>query len=189
MFRRIIFTPIVFVLSTFVFMSTEISSTLSNGTEDEIDTLITGATHGQETGLPLPRFVSLKTNRTNMRIGPSFDHRISWVFVKPKIPVEIIQEFEVWRYIRDADGEKGWVHRRMLSSERHAIVAPWAPDEYVSVHKQPAESSAKAAKLQSGVYSDILECSNEWCRVKGRNYHGWVKSDLLWGIYPGEAFE
>ena len=152
-----------------------------------IDRLIAGAIQGKETGLPLPRFVSLKAKRTNMRVGPSFDHRISWVFVKPGVPVEVIQEFDVWRLIRDADDQEGWVHKSLLSSNRVAIVAPWSRGEsYVNVHKNPLRNAAKTAKLQSGVYAEIVSCEGSWCELEGRNYAGWVPAAELYGVYPGE---
>ena len=152
----------------------------------DIDSLIVGAIQGKETGLPLPRFVSLKAKRTNMRVGPSFDHRISWVFVKPGVPVEVIQEFEVWRLIRDSEFQEGWVHKALLSSNRVAIVAPWSKDAYVDMHKAPLRNAAKTAKLQSGVYAEIVNCEDSWCQLEGVNYAGWVPAEQLYGVYPGE---
>jgi len=39
------------------------------------------------TGLPVPRYVSLKTDRVNLREGPSKDHRTAWVFQRAGLPV------------------------------------------------------------------------------------------------------
>lgn len=180
-------TQLIFVLSIFAFLSNDISSTQAGEKSAGIDDLIAGAIQGTDTGLPLPRFVSLKTKRTNMRIGPSLDHRISWVFVKPGVPVEVVQEFEVWRRIRDADGQEGWVHKVMLSYKRKAIVAPWAGEKYFPLHKKPLSESRETAKLQSGVYSDIESCRDEWCQVSGNNYSGWVRKNNLWGVYADES--
>src|SRR5579862_1129586 len=41
---------------------------------------VTGLQTGSVTGLPVPRYVSLKTNRVNLREGPSMDHATTWVF-------------------------------------------------------------------------------------------------------------
>lgn len=185
---RSFFAQLLLVLSVFVFLSNDISSIRAAETGKGIDNLITGAIEGKETGLPLPRFVSLKGSRTNMRIGPSFDHRVSWVYVKRGVPVEVIQEFEVWRQIRDSDGQEGWVHKAMLSARRTAIVAPWArqKEEYFPLYRDPDQKAGKMAKLQAGVYSDVEECENGWCKISGTAYRGWVKEDQLWGVYPGE---
>lgn len=188
------FAKVFFVLSVFLILSNDVFPTWANEPAstkpepitDQIDSLITSAIEGAETGLPIPRFVSLKGKRTNMRIGPSFDNRISWVYVKPGVPVEVIQEFEIWRHIRDADGQEGWVHKSMLSSRRTAIVAPWASGEYFPLMKEPDETARKAAKLQAGVYADIESCTEQWCRINTSNYSGWVQKKILWGVYEGE---
>ena len=156
---------------------------------DPIDNLITGAIQGSETGLPLPRFVSLRGKRTNMRIGPSLDHRVAWVYVKPGVPVEIIREFEVWRQIRDAEGQEGWVHKAMLSSRRMAIIAPWENNIFIELLKEPSDHAPAAAKLQAGVYSELEKCKENWCRIRGNQYSGWVKANQLWGVYEGETIE
>lgn len=181
-----------FVLSLSAFVSFNIQASKADDTKGDIDVLITGAIQGKETGLPLPRFVSLKGNRTNMRVGPSFDHRIAWVYVKKGVPVEVIQEFEIWRKIRDADGQEGWVHKALLSHRRAAIVAPWERSEevkYFPLYKKPTPKASMAAKLEAGVYSKLEECKKEWCKISGFNYSGWVRGENLWGVYPGESIE
>ena len=77
-------------------------------------------------GLPVPRFVSLKAGRVNVRVGPGEDYKIAWVFTKPGLPIEVIQEYDTWRRIRDSDGTMGWVFQSLLSGKRTAVVAPWA---------------------------------------------------------------
>jgi len=76
------------------------------------------------TGLPVPRYVSLKTDRVNLREGPSKDHRTAWVFQRAGLPVEIIAEYETWRRIRDSEGTEGWVLHSLLSGRRTALVMP-----------------------------------------------------------------
>ena len=74
-------------------------------------------------GLPVPRFVSLKSGRVNVRVGPGEDYKIAWVFVKSGLPIEVVQEFDNWRQIRDSDGATGWVFQSLLSGKRTAVVA------------------------------------------------------------------
>ncbi len=78
--------------------------------------LAAGETAGPVTGLPVPRYVSLKTDRVNLREGPSKEHRTSWVFQRAGLPVEITAEFETWRRIRDSEGAEGWVLHSLLSA-------------------------------------------------------------------------
>ena len=82
-----------------------------------------------KSGLPVPRFVSLKAGRVNVRVGPGEDYKVAWVFTRPALPVEIIQEFDTWRRIRDSDGSVGWVFHSLLSGKRTAVVAPWTTGE------------------------------------------------------------
>src|SRR5579871_6461730 len=75
------------------------------------------------TGLPLPRFASLKSDHVNVRGGPDKDHDVAWIYTRPSLPVEITAEFENWRKIRDRDGSEGWVYHTLLSGKRTAYVA------------------------------------------------------------------
>ena len=77
---------------------------------------------GRSTGLPLPRFVSLAAERVNVRFGPGKQYPVNWMFARQGLPVEIIEEFDTWRKIRDHDGEEGWVHSSLLSSRRTIMV-------------------------------------------------------------------
>ena len=76
-------------------------------------------------GLPLPRFVSIKAKRVNMRVGPGQEYAVDWMYLTPGLPVEIVQEFENWRRVRDSDGAEGWIYQSLLTGKRTAIAAPW----------------------------------------------------------------
>ena len=86
---------------------------------------------GTVTGLPIPRFVSLKASEVNARVGPGPDYQIAWVFKRAGLPVEVLAEFESWRQVRDSDGVTGWVAAPLLSARRTAIVAPWIKEHTV----------------------------------------------------------
>ncbi len=137
-------------------------------------------------GYPLPRFVSLKSNAVNVRKGPGKNYGIAWRFVRAGLPVEIIQEFETWRKVRDSDGAEGWIHQSLLSGRRTAIVAPWAKGERFNAHADASETARVTAILESGVVTDVVRCREGWCDVRGDNYEGWVEQNSLWGVYPNE---
>lgn len=151
-----------------------------------------GAAKGAS-GLPLPRFVSLKSKRVNMRIGPSTDYAVSRMYMKSGMPVEIIQEYENWRRIRDADGTEGWVNRALLSGERTAVAAPWmrgkGKDVYVNMRRDAQSGASVIARLEPGVVFRIGECNGDWCRAEAGQASGWVSQGEIWGAYPGEAFK
>lgn len=140
-------------------------------------------------GLPIPRFVSLKASRVNVRNGPGEDHKIAWVFTRPGLPIEIIQEFDTWRRIRDSDGTVGWVFQSLLSGRRTAVVSPWSSDEPRPIRASASPEAAITAYLSPGVMADIDRCSDGWCRLSGENFRGWIAQDQLWGVYPDEEVD
>ena len=144
-------------------------------------------------GLPLPRFVTLKSKRVNLRIGPGTEYAATWMYMKVGLPVEIIQEYDNWRQIRDADGTEGWVNQSLLSGARAAIAAPWMKGKgekvFVNMRREALPSSTVTAKLEPGVMVNISECNGAWCLAKSDGAEGWVAQSEIWGAYPGEAFK
>jgi SH3-like domain-containing protein len=141
---------------------------------------------GQSTGLPLPRFVSLKYNEANLREGPSTDHRTTWIYQRAGLPVEVTAEFDVWRRVRDSEGTEGWVQQTLLSGRRTALVEPWKKGDVLNLHAEPAENSALTARLQAGVQVNVKSCDGKWCRVSGDDFDGYIAQSGLWGVYPNE---
>jgi SH3-like domain-containing protein len=151
---------------------------------------------GKATGLPIPRYASLKSDRVNLREGPSKDHRTSWVFQRAGLPVEIVAEFETWRRIRDAEGTEGWVLHSLLSGRRTALVMPWVKAEAgaITVHEGADERAAVVARIEAGVIANVKQCTGSWCRIvlavpNARDIAGYIRQDRLWGVYPNERLE
>ncbi len=141
---------------------------------------------GPVSKLPLPRFVSLKSDRVNLHEGPSKEHPTRWVYQRAGLPVEITAEFEIWRRIRDSEGGEGWVLHSLLSGRRTALVAPWKKEPLVLTaadHQQPV------AKLSPGVIALLKSCDGDWCRLQGPGFDGYMKQENLWGVYPGEKIQ
>lgn len=146
---------------------------------------------GSVTGLPVPRYVSLKSDRVNLREGPSKEHRTSWVFQRAGLPVEITAEFETWRRIRDADGSEGWVLHSLLSGRRTALVSPWVktPGTTLTLHERAGDNAEIVARLQPGVIANVKSCSGSWCRVVIERVDGYLRQERLWGVYPNEKVD
>jgi SH3-like domain-containing protein len=140
-------------------------------------------------GLPIPRFVTLKTNKVNVRKGPSSDHAVAWVFQRKGMPVEITAEFENWRKIRDSDGSEGWILQHMLSGRRFAMAATWAKDKYVALHDDELATSGTVANLSPGAIAQVKSCDGDWCYMITDDYEGYAKQTELWGVYPGEIVD
>lgn len=145
---------------------------------------------GPATGLPVPRYVSLKSGRINVRRGPGDDYPIEWVFEKKGLPVEITAESDRWRRIRDREGDIGWVWHSMLDGRRTAIVENRAGDgRPLALHVEPNASSGVVAYAEPGVVAQLASCKPGWCELKASGYEGWIERSALWGVYPNETFE
>jgi len=161
-------------------------------------------------GLKIPRYVSLKSDRVNLRQGPGTEYPIAWVFRRAGLPVEVIREFEGWREIRDADGTTGWVLAAMLSGRRTAVILPWeksgdakgggkeegkGKEERKSEEETAAatlryddsERSRPVAQVEAGVLASIISCDGRWCRVSIGAFRGYIEQKKLWGAYQGEV--
>ncbi len=140
-------------------------------------------------GLPVPRFVSLKADRVTVRGGPDKDHDVSWIYTRVGWPVEITAEFENWRRIRDADGSEGWVYHSLLSGKRTGAVQMKAKTDLAPLHAKPDDGSPVTARLQVGVLGTVKRCTGTWCEISGDGFSGWIAQNELWGVYPNEKFE
>ncbi|MBN8958560.1 MAG: aspartyl-trna synthetase [Rhizobiales bacterium] len=146
---------------------------------------------GQSSGLPVPRFVSLKSDRVNVRGGPTKDHEVTWIFTRAGLPVEVTAEFDNWRRIRDSEGQEGWVYHSLLSGRRMAVVEPNSKQKgpLYALHDSASEKSAVAAQLEAGVLAQVKKCTGTWCRIAGNGFDGWIEQYRLWGVYPNEKVD
>jgi len=142
--------------------------------------------------LPLPRFASMRNAESNVRTGPGTQYPIDWVFVRQGMPVEIVQEFDNWRMIRDREGVGGWVHSSQLSGLRTAIVTG---DGLVPLLAEPRSDAGLVARIETGVIGTIVECplsqgtSDRYCHLEMQGHDGWVAREHIWGVYATEAVE
>lgn len=133
-----------------------------------------------------PRFASLKSDRVNVRQGPSRDHSVAWVFTRAGLPVEVTAEFEIWYRIRDSEGAEGWVLKSLVSGRRTALVAPWIKGKTFEMLAKGVAGSEVRASLEAGVIVTLRECTGSWCRVMVGDVDGWIPQETLWGVYPSE---
>ena len=138
-----------------------------------------------EASLPVPRFVSLRSDEVNVRTGPGVRYPIDWVFVRKTMPVEVLAEVDTWRKVRSLDGTEGWVHQSMLTGRRTAIIVG---AETRSLYKRNDPTTPPIAQLEPGVIGSLLECRDAWCRLEVAGQKGWLPRDQLWGVLPSENF-
>lgn len=135
-------------------------------------------------GLPVPRFVSLKSDYVNVRVGPGKRYPITWVFRRKDLPVTIVEEFANWRKIQDKDGDGGWVHKSLLSGTRSVIIK----DGTHYLYSRPDATSRPVVKLSENVIAVADACTPDWCALTIGNYKGWLRKADMWGVSREEVF-
>lgn len=131
---------------------------------------------GPDSNLPVPRFVSLKTESANGRRGPGLEHPVQWVYERAGLPLEVTGESGPWRRVRDPDGAEVWMHAQNLDSRRTAYVRQAA-----ALRRQAREDATPVAYLAPGVVGALTGCEGGWRRVAVAGRVGWVEAAALWG--------
>ncbi|WP_240794031.1 SH3 domain-containing protein [Pseudorhodobacter turbinis] len=140
---------------------------------------------GAVTNLPLPRYVSLKTNEGNARRGPGLTHRIDWVFSRAGMPLRVTAEYENWRRVEDAEGVGGWVHYALISGTRTALIT----EPLLDLRATPRLDATVVLRAEAGVIARLQECRPDWCRLSIDGTSGWAMKTALWGVDPAESFD
>ena len=165
--------------------SPEPALALASPADDPADFAAVAPGIGPETNLPLPRFVSLKTDEGNVRRGPSLSHRIDWVFTREDMPLQVTAEYGHWRRVIDREGLGGWVHYSLLSGTRTVIV----DQDMLPLLTRPEPDANVNALLELGVIARLHECEPDWCRISAGGYRGWVRKTAVWGVGPDEVLD
>ena len=138
----------------------------------------------KKTGLPLPRFVSLKGDKVNLRRGPSLDYKIDWVYKRKHLPLMIVSEFGHWRKVIDFEGYTGWIYKDLLSGSRYIIVNT---EETLLRNKAGFNSLGKAI-LKREVIGKLIDCEGLWCFIRIKNMRGYVFAEHIWGTSEGKKY-
>lgn len=141
----------------------------------------------QDSGLPTPRFVSLRSAEVNLRTGPGVQYPVEWIFQREGLPVEILREYRTWRLVRDWEGTQGWMHQSMLSGKRMFIVT----GKRRTVRKTPDVKATPVAYIEPHALGELVSCppGSVWCRVRVGDREGWLRKIEFWGAYQNESFE
>ena len=132
---------------------------------------------------PLPYFAALHADKVNLRAGPGDRYPIEWIYVRRDWPVQVIAHFDHWRRVRDWEGTEGWVHEKMLTSQREVVVTGGIH----GLRQSPDPNAALLARAEPGVMAKLDECRGEWCRIAAGDFTGWVQRSDIWGVSPTET--
>jgi SH3-like domain-containing protein len=131
---------------------------------------------GSDSNLPVPRFVSLKTEGANGRHGPGLEHRIDWVYERAGLPLQVTGESGPWRRVRDPDGAEVWMHAQNLDQRRTVYVS-----QATALRRSARSGGQVVAYLSAGVVGAVTGCEGDWRRVAVGGRVGWVENSALWG--------
>ena len=123
-------------------------------------------------------FLSLKKNKVNVRYGPSFDSPIKYIYKKVHLPIKQIDKKENWRRIIDSKNNSGWIHWSQLKKINSII-----PLEDKILFKKPSNYSKPLALIKKGRVLVLKNCDGVWCKVKSKNFKGWIKNNNIWGSF------
>ncbi len=140
----------------------------------------------KRTGLPVPRFASLRSDDVNMRSGPGQRYPVEWTYKRKGMPVEITAEFDTWRRIRDVHGAEGWVHQATLSGKRMVLVVGKSMQPIFQKNQPNASLRGQA---EPGVQGKAVKCDEQWCKIEFDGVKGYMKRESLWGVYPQEKID
>lgn len=131
-------------------------------------------------GFPVPRYVSLKVGRVNGRKGPSRQHPIAWQYQRRGLPLVVVAETDMWRKVRDVQGDESWIHKPALSGERRVIVLSEAP-----LRAKPRDAARIKAIVDTNALLTLLECNErQWCHIQSDDgLKGWTPMHKLWGAH------
>ncbi len=136
------------------------------------------ATPGSAQDREVPYWATIKTEELNMRVGPSVEYKVAWVYKREGLPVKVIRVIDGWRLIRDHEGDEGWVTANLLSAERGGLVVG---EGLAAIREGPSSASKLRWNAEPGVVGKLGDCEAGWCRFDVSGRAGWVKADRLWG--------
>jgi len=136
-------------------------------------------------GLPVPRYVTLKFDEANLRAGPGREYPVLWQYRQAGLPLMVDAEFGIWRKVVDHDGTAGWMHGSVLSLRRMALVQT----NMAKIYADPDEASDVIALAERLALMELQTCPKAWCRVASDDVRGWIKRQVVWGVLENESLD
>jgi SH3-like domain-containing protein len=125
-----------------------------------------------------PYWASIQKPEARMRTGPSTEFPVTWVYKRQNLPVKVVAVHSVWRKVEDPDGEQGWLHVRLLSPQRTAIVIG---KDNGALRDLPHASAHISWRVEPGVVGIIEECEKGYCRFETNGRYGYIETARIWG--------
>ena len=141
---------------------------------------------GKETGLEIPRYVSLKSNDANIRVGPSKNYPIEIKYIKKNYPLKVLEEYEEWRKVEDFKKNIGWIHKSLISGTRTGIVLS---NDDKTIKLLNTLDGDIIGEIGKGNIVSLEKCKTDWCLISSGNYKGWIDKKYIWGVKEKEIIK
>ena len=147
---------------------------------------ISNADTGKETGLEIPRYVSLKSNDANIRVGPSMNYPIEIKYILKNYPLKVLEEYKEWRKVEDFEKNIGWIHKSLITGNRTGIVLT---NDNKNIELLNTLGGNVIGEIGKGNIVNLEKCKIDWCLVSAGNSKGWIDKNYLWGVKQNEVFK
>ena len=144
------------------------------------------ANQGSVTGLDIPRYVSLKSNDSNLRVGPSKNYPIILKYIVKNLPLRVIEEYDDWRKVEDFDNNKGWIHKSLIKGYRSGIVNS---QEINQIEIYNTSDGVIIGSIEVGSVVLLPKCKLNWCLINKDDFKGWIDKKYIWGVEQDEEFK
>ena len=147
---------------------------------------VSNAKTGKETGLEIPRYVSLKSDDANIRVGPSKNYPIEIKYIKKNYPLKVLDEYEEWRKVEDFNRNIGWIHKSLISGIRTGIVLS---NDNKNISILNTLDGNVIGEIGNGNIVFLEKCKIDWCLVSSGNFKGWMDKKYIWGVKEKEIIK
>jgi len=147
---------------------------------------VSNADTGKETGLEIPRYVSLKSDDANIRVGPSKNYPIEIKYIKKNYPLKVLDEYEEWRKVEDFNRNIGWIHKSLISGIRTGIVLS---NDNKNIRLLNTLEGNVIGEIGNGNIVFLEKCKIDWCLVSSGNFKGWMDKKYIWGVKEKEIIK
>jgi SH3-like domain-containing protein len=131
------------------------------------------------------RYVSQRTDKAYLREGPTYAHKVLWIYRHRGYPYAVIAEFDVWRRVRTPDGAVGWMAASMLTDQRTVLVTGKGRAQ---IFEKP-DSGKVVALADPGAVAKVMACTLNACHIRGEDVDGWIAKSRVWGVGADEVFD
>lgn len=138
-----------------------------------------GSRRRTPSGLPVPRYVSLKFGEVNARGGPGDDYKLLWTYRARGLPLQVVAETADWRRVCDPEGAMAWVHQRTVDTRRTVMRTREDP---LDIRRSASAESGVAARLAGRTVAELEVCRDGWCRIAAGRAKGWIPEGEVWGV-------